>query len=112
MNRPAFGTALARIMTVATYREGAWSAHEARPVEPIPLSPAAHVLHYASSCFEGFKAYRWRDGSVNVFRLDRHIERMRQSARALVLPEPGVALLREMVHVAIDRNRDEVPEAP
>ena len=45
------------------------------------MSPAIHGLHYGSTCFEGFKAYRWADGSINVFRMDRHIARMRQSAR-------------------------------
>lgn len=110
--RPAFGTVLAETMAVATYQSGAWSPFELRPVAPLQIHPAAHVLHYASTCFEGFKAYRWADGSVNVFRLDRHIERLRQSARALVLPEPSVELVNEMVRATIDRNRADVPEAP
>jgi branched-chain amino acid aminotransferase len=76
------------------------------------MHPAAHVLHYSSTCFEGFKAYKWSDGSVHVFRLDRHIERMRQSARALVLPEPDSRQLDEMVRATIDRNREVVPDAP
>jgi branched-chain amino acid aminotransferase len=85
---------------------------EARPVGTLDIHPAAHVLHYASTCFEGFKAYRWADGSINVFRMDRHIERMRQSARALVLPEPDAAQLAQMIRVAVDQNRKDVPEAP
>jgi len=85
---------------------------DARPVGPLDIHPAAHVLHYASTCFEGFKAYRWADGSVNVFRMDRHIERLRQSARALVLPEPDAAQLSQMIRATIDQNRKEVPEAP
>lgn len=111
-SRPAFGTVLAPVMTVATFRDGRWNAFEERPTGPLPLSPAAHVLHYASTCFEGFKAYRWADGSLNVFRMDRHIERMRQSARALVLPEPDAALLSQMIRATVQRNRDAVPDAP
>ena len=110
--RPAFGTVLAPTMAVATFRNGAWSPFELQPVGPLSLHPAAHVLHYSSTCFEGFKAYKWSDGSVHVFRLDRHIERMRQSARALVLPEPDSRQLDEMVRATIDRNREVVPEAP
>jgi branched-chain amino acid aminotransferase len=109
---PAFGTVLAPIMTVASFRDGAWTAHKAQPVAPVQLSPAAHVLHYCSVCFEGFKAYRWADGSINVFRMQRHIERMRQSARALVLPEPDSAQLEAMIRQAIDANRSAIPEAP
>jgi branched-chain amino acid aminotransferase len=85
---------------------------EARPVGTLDIHPAAHVLHYASTCFEGFKAYRWADGSINVFRMDRHIERMRQSARALVLPEPDAGQLAQMIRTAVDQNRKDVPEAP
>lgn len=111
-SRPAFGTVLAPTMAVATYRNGEWSRQQLRPVGPIEIHPAAHVLHYSSTCFEGFKAYRWADGSVNVFRMDRHIDRMRQSARALVLPEPDPQQLADMVRTTIDQNRDVVPEAP
>jgi len=112
VQRPAFGTVLVDHMSVAQYRDGQWSAPELKPVGPLEISPAAHVLHYASTCFEGFKAYRWKDGSVNVFRMDRHIERMRQSARLLVLPEPSEELLSGMITSVIDRCRAQVPEAP
>ena len=110
--RAAFGTVLATHMAAAVYRGGRWNEAELKPVAPIELSPAAHVLHYASTCFEGFKAFRHADGSVHTFRMDRHIERMRQSARQLVLPEPDAAQLAGMVRSVIARCRDQVPEAP
>jgi branched-chain amino acid aminotransferase len=99
-------------MAVATYQAGRWSPSEIKPVAPIELSPAAHVLHYASTCFEGFKAFRRADGSIHLFRMDRHIQRMRQSARQLVLPEPDAAQLAGMVRAVVNRCRDAVPEAP
>ena len=110
--RPAFGTVLADQMAVATYRNGRWGTHEIRATGPIEIHPAAHVLHYASTCFEGFKAYRWADGSINVFRMDRHVERMRQSARLLVLPVPDAEQLSQMVLAVIDRVRAQVPQPP
>jgi branched-chain amino acid aminotransferase len=110
--RPPFGSLLASHMAVASYQGGRWSSTEIRPVGPIELSPAAHVLHYASTCFEGFKAFRRTDGSVHIFRMDRHIQRMLQSARLLVLPEPDPVQLAEMVRAVIARCRDAVPEAP
>jgi branched-chain amino acid aminotransferase len=110
--RPAFGTVLADQMAVANFRDGHWSAHEIRPTGPIEMHPAAHVLHYASTCFEGFKAYRWADGSVRVFRMDKHIERLRQSARLLALPVPDAVPLAKMILAVIDRVRAQVPEPP
>jgi branched-chain amino acid aminotransferase len=99
-------------MAVASYQGGRWSGTEIKPVANVELSPAAHVLHYASTCFEGFKAFRRADGSVHIFRMDRHIQRMRQSARLLVLPEPDPAQLADMVRAVVARCRDAVPEAP
>jgi branched-chain amino acid aminotransferase len=110
--RPAFGTVLTSHMAVSTYQDGKWSPSELKPVAPLQLSPAAHVLHYSSTCFEGFKAFRRADGSIHVFRMDRHIQRMRQSTRQLVLPEPDAQQLADMVRALIERSRDAVPEAP
>ena len=110
--RPAFGTVLTSHMAVANFQNGQWSASELKPVGPLELSPAAHVLHYASSCFEGFKAFRRADGSIHVFRMDKHILRMRQSARLLALPEPDPKQLADMVKSVIVRCKEAVPEAP
>ena len=110
--RPPFGSVLASHMAVASFQGGKWSAADLKPVGPLELSPASHVLHYASTCFEGFKAFRRADGSVHVFRMDRHIERMRQSAKSLVLPVPDPQQLADMVRAVIDRCREAVPEAP
>ena len=107
-----FGTILTDIMAIAWYRNGQWEPSELKGVGPIEIHPAAHVLHYGSECFEGFKAYKWADGSVNVFRMDRHIERLRNSARSLMLPEPRAAQVAEMVTAVIDRGRSAVPDAP
>jgi branched-chain amino acid aminotransferase len=110
--RPAFGTLLTSHMAVANYRDGKWSPSEIKPVGPIEISPAAHMLHYASTCFEGFKAFRRADGSVHIFRMDRHLQRLLQSTRQLVLPEPDAAQVADMVRAVINRCRDAVPEAP
>ena len=107
-----FGSVLADLMAIASYRDGQWSPHSLRAVGPLEIHPAAHALHYGSSCFEGFKAYKWADGSIHVFRLDRHIARLQQSARALVMPEPDAAQVAAMVLEVIDRIRASVPEAP
>src|SRR4026209_1144416 len=109
---PGFGTGLTDHRSVAHFKDARWSEPQLTPTAPIPMHPAAHVLHYSSTCFEDFKAYRWRDGSVHVFRMDRHIERMRQSARLLTMPEPNAEQLAAMVISVIDRCRDQVPEPP
>jgi branched-chain amino acid aminotransferase len=107
-----FGSVLAQTMAVAHFRDGAWSEAVLQPTGTLPLHPAIHALHYGSSCFEGFKAYRHPDGEVRIFRMDRHISRLTQSARALVLPEPDAAGLAAMVTTLVDAIRADVPAAP
>ena len=107
-----FGSILTDVMAITWYRRGQWEPAELKAVGPIEIHPAAHVLHYGSECFEGFKAYKWADGSVHLFRMDRHIARLRQSARGLLLPEPDAAQVAEMVTTVVERSRAAVPDAP
>ena len=67
--------------------DAGWHAARIEPYGPIPLDPAAAVLHYAQEIFEGLKAYRHADGSIWAFRPEANAERMLRSARRLALPE-------------------------
>ncbi len=107
-----FGSVLTDSMSIAWYRDGKWQPDRLESTAPLPIHPAAHALHYSSSCFEGFKAYRRADGGVHIFRLDRHIERLRNSARLLVLPEPDAGQVARMVLSLVDRCGRDVPDAP
>ncbi|MGB5410251.1 MAG: branched-chain-amino-acid transaminase [Woeseiaceae bacterium] len=76
------------------------------------LHPAAHVLHYASTCFEGFKAYRWEDGKARIYRLHDHVARMQKSAASLCLPIPDAGMLAAMVTDLVARQIDDIPAPP
>ncbi|MFK8051399.1 MAG: branched-chain amino acid aminotransferase [Woeseiaceae bacterium] len=108
----AFGSEFCKEFTVADFEEDAWQSPTLQPLAPLPMHPASHVLHYASTCFEGFKAYRWADGSIHVFRLKDHVARMQKSAASLCLPVPPTDLLTKMVVDVISANRDAVPAMP
>jgi branched-chain amino acid aminotransferase len=112
MGQGSFGATFSDWMTIAHYRKGGWSEFEFTALTPLELHPAAHVLHYASTIFEGLKAYRHDDDSVHAFRVDRHVERMQQSAELLVLPVPESGQLQRMIHALVDRCRDDVPNYP
>ena len=108
-----FGTILCDWITTARADNGPF-VYEGSP-EPygdITISPAAHVLHYGSAIFEGLKAYRQRDGSLAIFRLDRHVARMANSAACLRLPSIDPATLRQMIIDAVEANAEEVPDPP
>jgi branched-chain amino acid aminotransferase len=107
-----FGTVFAGTMSVVRWDRGTWDEPSVGPVEPFSFHPATHVLHYASACFEGLKAHRGTDGTVRIFRLAAHVERMRRSAEVLMLPVPSTDMLTKMVVDVVRANLDEVPAAP
>jgi len=107
-----FGSILADQMAQVRYQDGRWQSIEWTQTGPIALSPAAHVFHYASTCFEGLKIHKWTDGSLNVFRLDSHLARFQNSARALCLPEPPTDLVAQMIQGLAKRCRQWAPDYP
>lgn len=107
-----FGSEFASKMAVSSHAGGAWSTMELVTTGDLDLHPGAHVLHYGSTCFEGLKAYRHAGDRIRIFRLDRHVERMRNSAEQLCLPLPDPALLETMICSLVDAVRAEVPEYP
>ncbi len=108
----AFGTQFGQTMALSHWRDGVFATPELTPVAPLPIHPAAHVLHYASTCFEGMKAHKGTDGQVRIFRGARHVERMQQSATQLRLPAPPTELLHGMIRDVVRANKAEVPDAP
>jgi branched-chain amino acid aminotransferase len=92
--------------------QGVWSEFEVAPITSFTMHPAAHALHYGSSCFEGLKAHRWADGSVHAFRADAHVARLRTSASRLHLPVPPVDLATAMFQAAVEANVDVTPAPP
>lgn len=107
-----FGTEFCDHIAIARYASGAWSPPAIEPLGPLSLHPAAHVFHYASTCFEGFKAYRWADGKGQIFRLHDHVARMQNSAKSLCLPVPDADMLAGMVIDVVHENLADIPEPP
>ena len=69
---PVFGTVFTDHMVDICWSEkGGWHRPRVQPYGPIPLDPAASVLHYGQEIFEGMKAYRHADGSIRTFRPDQ-----------------------------------------
>ncbi|HUG83033.1 MAG TPA: aminotransferase class IV, partial [Euzebya sp.] len=108
----SFGSQFAPKMVVSTGGAEGYEPASVIDMAPLQLSPAAHALHYGSSCFEGMKAHKGTDGTVRIFRLDAHVARMRRSAELLMLPVPPADLLAGMITDAVAANLDSVPDAP
>jgi len=108
----AFGSLFMPEMAISWFDGDSWSEAEIVASDSIQLHPGAHVLHYASTCFEGLKAFRHQDGSVKLFRMDRNLARFAQSSQLLALPEIDVAATEKMIVDIVGRFASEVPQPP
>ncbi|WP_347403060.1 branched-chain amino acid aminotransferase [Fructobacillus parabroussonetiae] len=93
----------------AEYHNGQWSAGQLTTDSTIQLSEAAVVLHYGQEVFEGLKAYRRKDGGVNLFRPDQNAKRMRHSAERLLMQGYPEADFIEAVKTVVKANQDFIP---
>lgn len=90
-----FGKYFTDYMFVMDWEYGkGWQDPRIVPFGYISLHPASTVLHYGAEIFEGLKAYRTADGSVQLFRPMENIKRMNNSAERMCLPtlDEGEAL--------------------
>jgi len=108
----AFGTVFMPKMALATYENNSWTSSSIVPSDKLEFHPGAHVLHYSSTCFEGLKAFKHEDGSVNLFRMDANIQRMAQSTELLSLPEINKEQLGQMIKDTVGLYADDVPNPP
>ena len=105
-----FGTLFGDHMAVSTYVDGVYDyPGSAVPLAPFSMHPAAHVLHYASECFEGLKAHRQVDGSVAIFRMEDSVQRMLSSIAKLRATPPTAELLSQLIIDATTANASFTP---
>ena len=110
---PGFGRIFTDHMVLIRFDPArGWHDASVQARAPVPLDPAAAVLHYAQEIFEGLKAYRTADGGAALFRPDANARRFRHSAERLAmapLPEP---IFVEAVRQLVLADRDWIPDAP
>ncbi len=108
-----FGKYFTDHMFIMEYNDqDGWHNARIEPFHYLTLHPAATVFHYGAEIFEGLKAYRTPDGTVQMFRPIENIRRMNNSAERLRLPqfseEDGLQILDTFVRT----EQDWVPSAP
>ena len=88
--------------------------HDARivPFGKFEIHPASTALHYGSEIFEGLKAYRKADGSVQMFRPMENVRRMNRSAERLCLPEIPEDMALEILEKFISFEQEWTPSEP
>ena len=105
-----FGKYFTDHMLVADYENGQWQTPEILPYQPLSLDPSLAVLHYGQAIFEGIKAYKGGDGSVQVFRPHDNFIRFNASAVRMQMPEVPEEIFMEGLRTLIDIDKAWVPD--
>ncbi len=104
-----FGKIYSDHMFKWNYSEGNWHDPRIEPFGPMLVSPAMSVLHYGQEIFEGMKAYRRKDGGVNLFRPFNNFERLNRSADRMCIPNFPVETAVEGIAELVKADKDWVP---
>lgn len=105
-----FGKVFTDHMFIMDYTVGqGW--HDARivPYGPIPLDPSASVFHYGQEVFEGLKAYKTADGTIQLFRPDENYKRLNSSNERLCIPQLDEDFCVEATKKLVEIDKDWIP---
>jgi branched-chain amino acid aminotransferase len=108
-----FGQIFTDHMFVMDYVEGnGWMDPRIVPYGPLALDPATSVFHYGQTIFEGLKAYRTANGSIQLFRPHANMKRINLSNDRMVIPVIDEEFAVGAVKKLVDIERDWIPSAP
>ena len=108
-----FGTVFTDHMFTMEYDpDQGWHDPQILPLTELSIHPGAAVFHYGAEVFEGLKAYRTADGSVQLFRPGDNMQRMRDSAERIQLPDFDADFMLSAILKLVELDQDWVPTAP
>ena len=94
---------------ISIWKNGKWDEGKLTKDNTITLSEGSPCLHYGQQCFEGLKAYRTKNGDIQLFRVDENAKRMNKSLNQLIMPEiPEKKFIKACIEV-VKANKDYVP---
>lgn len=104
-----FGKYVSDHMLVCDYAKGQWKTPHIVPYANLSLSPTALALHYGQTVFEGMKAFRMKDGRLNIFRIDKHYDRLVRSLERMCMAVIPREVFVEGMLQLIELDKEWVP---
>ncbi|HET57383.1 MAG TPA: branched-chain amino acid aminotransferase [Deltaproteobacteria bacterium] len=89
--------------------ERGWHDPSIVPYGPFSLDPGTMCFHYGQEIFEGMKAYRGENDNLFMFRPEKNIARMNQSAERLCMPPVDPDFFMEALKTLIRVEKDWIP---
>ena len=94
---------------LAYYKNGQWEKGELTEDATLHMSESSPCLHYGQQAFEGMKAYRTKDGSVQLFRPDQNAKRLQRTSDRLLMPQIPTDMFVDAVKQVVRANEEYVP---
>lgn len=94
---------------ISVWKDGQWDQGRLVEDNMLTISEGSTALHYGQQCFEGLKAYRTEDGSIQLFRPDENAKRMNNTCRRLLMPELPIEKFVDAVSQVVKANEGYVP---
>ncbi|RSU13442.1 branched chain amino acid aminotransferase [Vagococcus acidifermentans] len=94
---------------ISHWKNGSWDEGRLTEDNQLHISEGSPALHYGQQCFEGLKAYRCKDGSINLFRVQENAKRMNRSASRLMMANVPEEKFVDAVKQVVTANKDYVP---
>lgn len=108
-----FGKYFTDHMLIMEYDEGqGWHDGRIIPYGPISFDPGATTLHYGQMMFEGLKAYRNPEGTLNLFRPDMNAKRLNRTNERMCIPAMDEDLFLSAVKAIVKVDEDWTPTSP
>ena len=90
---------------IAHWKDGEWDNGELTTDSTLHIHEGSTALHYGQQCFEGLKAYRCKDGSINLFRPDQNAKRMQNTCARLLMPQVPTELFIRACKEVVKANK-------
>ncbi|MCI1985540.1 MAG: branched-chain amino acid aminotransferase [Lactobacillus sp.] len=94
---------------ISHWQDGQWDDGKLTDNNMLTINESSPILHYGQGAFEGLKAYRTKDGHVQLFRVDRNAKRMQDSADKLLMPQVPIDKFINAAKQVAKANEDYVP---
>ncbi len=111
-NNIPFGRVFSDHMFIADYDGKEWTDLRIVPYGNLEMSPAASVLHYSQTIFEGMKATKDADGTPLLFRPEMNARRLNKSAARMAMPEVPEELFMQALNELVGLDHNWIPNTP
>jgi branched-chain amino acid aminotransferase len=94
---------------LSNWKDGDWQPGTLTEDNVLHISEGSTALHYGQQCFEGLKAYRCKDGSINLFRPDQNALRMARSCHRMLMPHVPTEMFIDACKQVVKANERFIP---